>query len=73
MYDMVKDGKVTSLCFFFYSLKVLAVRVLFAFSCKENLTFFIVYQESGKSKCFMYWPQEQGPQHKQIFGEVGLK
>ncbi|GFR60099.1 tyrosine-protein phosphatase non-receptor type, partial [Elysia marginata] len=31
------------------------------------------FQESGKSKCFVYWPQEQGPQHKQVFGEYEVE
>lgn len=31
------------------------------------------FQESGKSKCFVYWPQEQGLQHKQIYGEYEVE
>ncbi|KAH9507233.1 Tyrosine-protein phosphatase non-receptor type 21 [Bulinus truncatus] len=31
------------------------------------------FQESGKSKCFVYWPQEPGPQHKQVYGEFEVE
>ena len=27
-------------------------------------------QELGKQKCFMYWPQETGPQHIHKYGDV---
>ncbi|XP_055880391.1 tyrosine-protein phosphatase non-receptor type 21-like isoform X2 [Biomphalaria glabrata] len=31
------------------------------------------FQESGKSKCYVYWPQEPGAQYKQIYGEYEVE
>ncbi|XP_059161044.1 tyrosine-protein phosphatase non-receptor type 21-like isoform X2 [Physella acuta] len=31
------------------------------------------FQELGKSKCFTYWPQEPGPQHKHVYGEFEVE
>ncbi|CAG5132515.1 unnamed protein product, partial [Candidula unifasciata] len=30
------------------------------------------FEELGKSKCFVYWPQERGAHHKQVYGECSI-
>lgn len=34
------------------------------------LTLRLYLQEQGKQKCHTYWPQEIGPEHKIVFGQV---
>ena len=34
---------------------------------------FLYHQEQGKQKCHTYWPQEIGPEHKIVFGQVCLQ
>ncbi|XP_012940098.1 tyrosine-protein phosphatase non-receptor type 21 [Aplysia californica] len=31
------------------------------------------FQELGKPKCYTYWPQEPGPEHKQVYGEFEVE
>ena len=35
-------------------------------------TFAGVFQELGRPKCYPYWPQDPGPEHKLVFGDVSI-